>query len=233
MNLAGKIYDISFELHAGEILGIAGLEGSGRTEILESIFGLHKKMTGSIYTSGKKKNIKNPAVAKQIGFAYMTKERKRVGLFMRVDVAGNIIAASLDKMTRGKLLSHKKIVDYSNEYVHKLDIKTPNLKKLVMGLSGGNQQKVLLAMWLLQNPKIMLIDEPTRGIDVGTKEEIHRLIRTMARQGTAVLMVSSDMPEILGASDRVLTMYEGRLTAVLQGSDINENMIIRKVSGLD
>jgi ABC-type sugar transport system ATPase subunit len=233
MKLSGKIYDVSFELHAGEVLGIAGLEGSGRTEILESIFGLHKKITGCIYINGKKRNIKSPAAAKRMGLAYMTKERKRVGLFMRMDVAGNIIAASLDKMTKGKLLSHKKIVDYSNEYVHKLDIKTPNLKKLVMGLSGGNQQKVLMAMWLLQNPKIMLIDEPTRGIDVGTKEEIHRLIRAMARQGTAVLMVSSDMPEILGASDRVLTMYEGRLTAVLQGSDINENMIIRKISGLD
>jgi ABC-type sugar transport system ATPase subunit len=233
MNLPGKIYDVSFDLHAGEVLGIAGLEGSGRTEILESIFGLRKKSTGYIYINGKKRNIKSPITAKQMGIAYITKERKRVGLFMRVDVAGNIIAASLDKMTKAKLLNHKKILDYSNEYVHKLDIKTPNLKKLVMGLSGGNQQKVLLAMWLIQNPQIMLIDEPTRGIDVGTKEEIHRLIRSMARQGTAVLMVSSDMPEILGASDRVLTMYEGRLTAVLQRSDINENMIIRKISGLD
>jgi ABC-type sugar transport system ATPase subunit len=233
MSLPGKIHDISFEVHTGEILGIAGLEGSGRTEILESIFGIQKHIRGSIYINGKKRVINNPVTAKNLGVAYITKERKKAGLFMRIDVAGNIIAASLKKMTKTRFLNYEKIVEYSNEYVQKFDIKTPTLKKLVMGLSGGNQQKVLLAMWLIQNPKIMLIDEPTRGIDVGTKEDIHKLIRNMAREGAAVLMVSSDMQEILGACDRVITLYEGRITSTLEGDNINENSIIRKMSGME
>ncbi|MEG1757839.1 MAG: sugar ABC transporter ATP-binding protein [Oscillospiraceae bacterium] len=224
---------ISFELHSGEVLGVAGLEGSGRTEMLECLFGVRKMTGGTVLVNGALQNISSPIKAKKLGIAYITKNRKKVGLFMRIGVAGNIVGASLKNVTKHKILNKKKIQRYADEYIEKFEIKTPDSSKLVAGLSGGNQQKVLLAMWLILEPKIMLIDEPTRGIDVGTKEEIHKLIRNMAKEGTAVLVVSSDMQEILGASDRVLVLHEGQENGILEGTDINEITIVRRMSGLN
>ncbi len=228
-----EVQDVSFSLHAGEILGVAGLEGSGRTEMLESIFGLRKKVQGNISIEGDVAKISSPIQAKAHQIAYLTKNRKKVGLFMRIGVGGNIVAGSFDKIAKHYVISYKKMQSYAKEYIDKFNIKTPDANKLVQGLSGGNQQKVLLAMWLIQSPNILLIDEPTRGIDVGTKEDIHKLIRDMAKSGAAVLMVSSDMQEILGASDRVLVMYNGKSSGILVGDDINENTIIRGMSGLN
>ena len=227
-----EVKNAGFELHAGEVLGVAGLEGSGRTEMMECLFGLKKHYSGTVTVNGKPVHLKSPRDAKKLKMAYITKNRKKVGLFMRIGVAGNIVGASMEKTTVHGLISKRKVSDYAHTYIEKFDIKTPDEKKLVMGLSGGNQQKVLLAMWLIQEPKILLIDEPTRGIDVGTKEEIHKLIRNMAKEGTAVLMISSDMQEILAASDKVLVMHEGETTGVLEGDDINEVTIIRHMSGL-
>lgn len=227
------VKDVSFELYAGEVLGVAGLEGSGRTEMMECLFGLRTKSSGIITVNGQEINIKNPRVAKQKGIAYITKDRKKVGLFMGLGIDANIISANLEKVAPNGLIKKNKISEYADEYIEKFDIKTPNRSKLVMGLSGGNQQKVLLAMWLIQQPKILLIDEPTRGIDVGTKEEIHKLIREMAKNGAAVLMISSDMQELLGASDRVLVLHEGNGNGILEGEDINEEKIVRCMSGLN
>lgn len=234
-NLCHKniVKDISFELHAGEVLGVAGLEGSGRTEMMECLFGLRSKNAGTIMVDGQEINMKSPLVAKRKGIAYITKDRKKVGLFMGLGIDANIISANLEKVAPKGLIEKRKISEYADEYIEKFDIKTPNRSKIVMGLSGGNQQKVLLAMWLIQQPRILLIDEPTRGIDVGTKEEIHKLIRKMAKDGAAVLMISSDMQELLGASDRVLVLHEGKSNGILEGEDINEVKIVRRMSGLN
>lgn len=225
--------NIDFELHEGEILGVAGLEGSGRTEMIECIFGVKKKSGGEIFIKNSRVEITSPAIARRKGLAYITKDRKKVGLFMRVGVAENIVGPNLELVTTNNLIDKKKVIKHSDEYIKKFDIKTPNRDKLVMGLSGGNQQKVLLAMWLIKKPNILLINEPTRGIDVGTKEEIHKLIRNMAKTGAAVLIVSSDMQEIIGASDRLLVLHEGNSMGFLEGKDINEDKIIRRMSGMN
>ena len=225
-----SVKDVSFRLHAGEVLGIAGLEGAGRTELVETLFGIRKKTSGTTLVRGKELHIKNPMIAKQNGIAYITKDRKRVGLFMRMSVDRNIMAANLDKFSKRGIISFRKARANSAVYWKRFDIKTPTLKKLVVALSGGNQQKVLLAMWFTRNPRILIVDEPTRGIDVGTKEEIHKLIRELAKGGAGIIMISSDMPELLGASDRVLVMFEGTVTGDIPNYDLSEEKIVALAS---
>lgn len=224
------VRDVSFELHAGEVLGIAGLEGAGRTEFIETLFGVRKKAAGVTLVNGKEIHIKNPMVAKQNGIAYITKDRKRVGLFMHTSIDRNIMAANLDKFSRHGAINFKKASANSINYWKRFDIKTPTLKKLVVALSGGNQQKVLLAMWFTRNPQILIVDEPTRGIDVGTKEEIHKLIRELAKNGAGVIMISSDMPELLGASDRILVMFEGMVTGNVENISVSEEQVVALAS---
>ncbi|MPM31478.1 Ribose import ATP-binding protein RbsA [bioreactor metagenome] len=225
-----SVKDVSFRLHAGEVLGIAGLEGAGRTELVETLFGIRKKTSGKTFVSGKELHIKNPMIAKQNGIAYITKDRKRVGLFMGMSVDRNIMAANLDKFSQNGIIRFKKARENSIVYWKRFDIKTPTLKKLVVALSGGNQQKVLLAMWFTRNPRILIVDEPTRGIDVGTKEEIHKLIRKLASDGAGIIMISSDMPELLGASDRILVMFEGTVTGDVENYDLSEEKVVALAS---
>lgn len=225
------VKNASLTLHSGEILGLGGLEGSGRTELVECLFGARKRDSGAILIDGKEIKSINPCIAGKMGIAYITKDRKKVGLFMRQSVAENILSGNIKKFSNGIMLDFKELNKKSREYVEKFEIKTPTIKRMVYALSGGNQQKVLLAMWLTKNPRILIVDEPTRGIDVGTKEEIHALLRDLAKQGVGIIMISSDMPELLAASDRIIVMYEGTIRGELMHTEADEHKVIRFASG--
>lgn len=225
------VQDISFTLHHGEVLGIAGLEGSGRTELLEALFGLRPITAGRVRKDGVDVRIRHPMHAKRLGLAYITKDRKRMGLFPGLDVMRNIIAASQEKGVRHGLIHEKTIATRAQGYVDALRIKCSGLKQPALNLSGGNQQKVLLSMWLSTDPEIIMIDEPTRGIDVSAKAEIHQLLHRYAAQGNAIVFVSSELTEILASCDRVLVMYEGRMTGVLDNDGLTEEQIMHLASG--
>jgi len=227
------VKDVSLTLHRGEVLGLAGLEGAGRTELMECLFGVRKPEKGKIFLDGKQVRIHSPVDARNLGIGYMTKDRKSKGLFIRMSICDNIAAANIDRFTKRGIMQFKAAKVNSNEFVKLFQIKTPNVNKKVMQLSGGNQQKVLMSMWISRNPKILLIDEPTRGIDVGTKESIHSLIRDRAKEGMGIIIISSDMPELIGASDRIIAMYEGKITGELSLDEINENRIMQYTSGID
>ena len=225
--------NIDFSLHKGEILGIAGLEGSGRTELLETLFGWRPATGGEVYLEGKKIRVHNTIRAKKYGFAYITKDRKSLGLFLKQDVKTNVAAASEENYKRFGLISYGKIVENAKHYVEAIRIKCASLTQKVMNLSGGNQQKVLISMWLSENPKVMLIDEPTRGVDVGAKAEIHALLRKIASEGKGILIVSSELPEIMASCDRVIVMFEGRIFGVLQNDkSLTEERMISLASGM-
>lgn len=215
LTIEGLFHDISFDLREGEILGIAGLMGAGRTEVVETIFGYRKMDRGEIHIEGKKVNIKSPEEAIKYKMAFLTEDRKKTGLFLPLSVRDNMVVTCISKYIKGLLLNKKEIELVCNDQKNSLSIKTPSLNQTVDNLSGGNQQKVLIARWLLTEPKIFIVDEPTRGIDVGSKAEIHRLLSQLAQQGRAVIMISSELPEILGMSDRIIVMHEGRITGEL------------------
>jgi ABC-type sugar transport system ATPase subunit len=229
-----QLQDISFQLRRGEIIGIAGLEGSGRTEILETLFGWRERTGGRILMNGKETNIKNPVIAKKHGLAYITKERKLLGLFLGLDVKTNIAAASPKKYEKKRVIQYNRISENAQHYVDAMHIKCSDLKQKTMNLSGGNQQKVLLSMWLSNGPEILLIDEPTRGVDVGAKAEIHGLLRGIVAKGKSVILVSSELPEILASCDRVMVMYEGKLMDTLENNaDLTEERIMQLASGIN
>ncbi|MHC1692477.1 MAG: sugar ABC transporter ATP-binding protein [Sphaerochaetaceae bacterium] len=217
-HLTGKYepacHDVSFELREGEILGVAGLVGSRRTELLNSIFGVFTRETGEIKVHGKKIDNANPEVSKRNGFALITEERRATGLFPLMNISFNSIIANL-KVYGKLILSSKKINADTSQTINNLRVKTPNAKTAIKSLSGGNQQKVIIGRWLLTNPNILLLDEPTRGIDVGSKYEIYQLIIDLAKHGKAIMMVSSEMPELLGICDRILVMSNGRLAGIV------------------
>ncbi len=228
-----QLQDVSFQLRRGEILGIAGLEGSGRTEVLETLFGWRERTNGRIVVKGRPTDIKNPAVAKRHGMAYITKERKLLGLFLGLDVKTNIAAASQRRYEEKGIIRYKRIAENAEHYVKAMRIKCAGLKQKTMNLSGGNQQKVLLSMWLANDPEILLIDEPTRGVDVGAKAEIHSLLRGIVSKGKSVIIVSSELPEILASCDRVMVMYEGRLMDMLDNNaNLTEERIMQLASGI-
>lgn len=224
------IHDISFSLHRGEVLGIAGLEGSGRTELLETLFGVRDVVSGSISKDGVKVKVRNPIDAKRLRFGYITKDRKRLGLFLNLDVMRNVVAASGEKGVRGGLINFRIMRSRAQKYVDALRVKCSSLAQPVLNLSGGNQQKVLLSMWLSTDPEILLIDEPTRGVDVSAKAEIHNLLHEFSSQGNAVLFVSSELTEILASCDRVLVMHEGRIAGDLENEGLTEERIMRLAS---
>jgi len=224
--------DVSFSLHRGEVLGLAGLEGAGRTEVVECIFGVHKPTHGKLFLKGHEITIHSPADARRHGIAYMTKDRKNKGLFLRMSVADNMLAANVDRFTQHGFMQFRAARSNALDYREKFQIKTPDIDKKVSQLSGGNQQKVLLSMWISREPQILMIDEPTRGIDVGTKESIHNLIRDFAKRGMGVIMISSDMPELMGASDRILALYEGRISGQLKLEEITDERIMALTSGI-
>ncbi|WP_339182435.1 sugar ABC transporter ATP-binding protein [Paenibacillus sp. FSL R5-0701] len=220
--------DVSFDLRKGEVLGIGGLVGAQRTELIESLFGLRGLASGTISIHGCKVKINSPATAKRHNIALLTEERRVTGIFPVLSVYENTIIASLGRYrNRVGLLDEKKGREEAREQTQKFRTKTPSVNTLIRNLSGGNQQKVLLARWLLTDPEILLLDEPTRGIDVGAKFEIYTIITELARQGKSIIMISSEMPELLGMSDRIMVMSEGRLTGIVDGAEATEQDIMR------
>jgi inositol transport system ATP-binding protein len=205
----GKFKDVSFEVRKGEILGIAGLMGSGRTEVIECIFGIHPADSGEIYIKGQRVTIHSPQEAIRHKIGLLTEDRKITGAFLPLSVKDNMIIASIDSFTGKGYIKGKLANDMCNLFIERLNVKTPSLNQQMMNLSGGNQQKVLLGRWLMNNPDILILDEPTRGIDVGAKAEIHKLMSRLAQTGKAIIMISSELPEVLGMSDRILVMHEG------------------------
>jgi inositol transport system ATP-binding protein len=222
----GVIDDISFDLRRGEILGLAGLMGAGRTEVLEAVFGVTRVDAGEITINGKPVTIKSPADAIEAGMGLLTEDRKLTGIMGALSVRDNMTIANLNRFSPGWILRKRRMEAACLAQRDALAIKTPSLAQLIKNLSGGNQQKVLVSRWLLTLPDVLMIDEPTRGIDVGAKSEIHRLMSGLAKEGKAILMVSSEMPEILGMSDRVLVMAGGRITAEFSRAEVTQEKVL-------
>ena len=219
--------NVSFSLRRGEVLGIAGLVGAGRTEIMRAVFGVDYINSMDVYINGKLVKIKNPAQAKKHGIAFLTEDRKLEGLTLDFTVKSNIVAANLDSVRTGLFTDNKKENTIADEYIEKTRIKTPHRNQKVGNLSGGNQQKVVVSKWLNSQPDILIMDEPTRGIDVGAKREIYEIINALAAQGKSVILISSELPEVLGMSDRVLVMKDDAIVAELTGDDINAVEVMR------
>jgi len=229
--LDGWFRDVSFDLHAGEILGLAGLVGSGRSNVAETIFGVSPASAGTIQIHGRDVRVSSPNVAMSHGLAFLTEDRKETGCFLALDVLANMQMAVLSRdFVRAGVVMQGPLTKRCEAMRQALRVKTPNLQEIVLNLSGGNQQKVLIARWLLTKPRILILDEPTRGIDVGAKAEIHRLIVQLAGEGVAVLMISSEMPEVLGMSDRVMVMHEGRVTGIVDRKDADQVTIMELAS---
>jgi ribose transport system ATP-binding protein len=227
LNRGRVIRDVSFKLHRGEILGVAGLVGAGRTEVMRAVFGADERDSGEILIHGQPAGIRTPSDAVKAGIAYLSEDRKRYGLALPMDVEANTVMASLGKFT-GALgrISYKKTREVALEHVATLAIKTPGISQRVKNLSGGNQQKVVIAKWLTADTEILIFDEPTRGIDVGAKSEIYKLLNDLARQGKAIIMISSELPEVLRMSHRILVMCEGRITGELVAGEATQERIM-------
>lgn len=221
-----KLKDVSFKAHKGEILGIAGLDGSGRTELLENIFGVATRKSGSIKIDGKA--VKNKSAGESIknGFALLTEERRATGIFGILNIRENTTISSLDKCKKGPFLSDDKLKKNTDWCIKSMRVKTASQETKIRALSGGNQQKVILGRWLLTDPTVLLLDEPTRGIDVGAKYEIYQLIIDLAEKGKTVIMVSSEMPELLGVCDRILVMSGGRLAGEVDAATATQEQIM-------
>ncbi len=228
----GGFENISFTLHEQEIFGIAGLVGAGRSEVAKTICGLLKKDGGKIIHHGEEKNFENYQQAIDDGIVYLTEDRKIEGLFLNYSIAMNMSAMSLSNVSTRTILNKKKEKNESVRFIKRLAVRCSGADQTVGSLSGGNQQKVLLSKLLAVKPRLIILDEPTRGIDIGAKLEIHRLIRELANSGVGVIMISSELPEVIGACDRVMVMYEGRQTGFLESDELSEEAIIHLASGL-
>ncbi len=225
--------DVSFEVRRGEVLGIGGLVGAQRTELLEAIFGLRRISHGEVRVGGRSIDLRSSRHAKRAGLALLTEDRRASGIIPTRSVLENTTIAALGSLNRwpgvvDSRAARQRCLQYSN----RLNVRTPNLEAMIMNLSGGNQQKVLLARWLMTDPDVLLLDEPTRGIDVGAKYEIYTIINELAAAGTAIVMVSSEMPELLGASDRILVMCRGRTTGVVDARTTEQTTIMRLAAGM-
>lgn len=228
----GRLVDgVSFELRSGEILGLAGLMGAGRTEVLETIFGIETAEAGEVLVHGRPVRIREPRDAIRAGIGLLTEDRKGTGIMGVLSVRDNMFSAALPKYVKAGFLLGKQMDEAAEAQRVALAIKTPSMRQTIANLSGGNQQKVLISRWLLTLPDILMIDEPTRGIDVGAKSEIHRLMSELAAQGKAILMVSSEMPEILGMSDRVVVMHEGKVSGVLDRAEATQDRVMELATG--
>jgi galactose/methyl galactoside import ATP-binding protein mglA 1 len=224
--------DISFKAHAGEILGFAGLVGSGRTQIMEAIFGVKSIESGKIKIKGKEVEIKTPLDAIKNGMALLTEDRRSTGIFPMLSVHYNIVCSNMNTYRNNiGVIDHKKMNEDVSEYISSVNIKTPTQNTPIQNLSGGNQQKVLIARWLLTKPDILILDEPTRGIDVGAKAEIYNLISKLAAQGKCIIMISSELPEIMGMSDRVIVMHEGRISGELAKNELSQEILMTYAAG--
>ncbi|WP_320127490.1 ATP-binding cassette domain-containing protein [uncultured Sphaerochaeta sp.] len=221
------VKDVSFDLHAGEVLGIAGLDGSMRSEVIEGIFGYRTKSKGNVFLNGKPCKNNNCRNSIKNKFALVTEERKYDGIFSGMSVRNNIVISNLDKYCTKGILSSAKMNKDSGWVVENLNVKTPSEQTKMRTLSGGNQQKIIFGRWLLTQPEVFLLDEPTRGIDVGAKYEIYQLILNLANEGKGVIMISSEMPELLGIADRILVMSNGKVAGVVDAKHTNQEEILR------
>lgn len=222
--------NINFQLYEGEILGMFGLIGSGRSEIVKSIVGLNKVDSGNIIYLGNKVYFKNYSESIKNGILYLTEDRKTEGLFLEMDYLNNICAMDIDKISVNKIVNNKKLKELGTYYIDKLNIKVGNLYNKILNLSGGNQQKVLISKLLSVNPKIIIMDEPTRGIDVGAKHEIHYLLRELVNKGIGIIVISSELPEIIGLSDRVMVIHQGNNVGTVANDGITEENLIQMAS---
>lgn len=218
--------DVSFDLHRGEILGFAGLMGAGRTETARAIVGADKSVSGTITLNGAVVRIPNPAAAARLGIGYLSEDRKHLGLMLERDVSANIALSSLNLFSKAGFINDKQLRVGSKAYVETLRIKTPSLQQAAKNLSGGNQQKIVIAKWLMKDCDVLIFDEPTRGIDVGAKEEIYVLLNELAAQGKSIIMISSELPEVLRMSHRIAVMSEGRISGFLDNSEANQENIM-------
>lgn len=226
LKAGSSVKDVSFQLRKGEILGFSGLMGAGRTEVARLLFGADKKESGTIFVNGKEVTINSPQDAIREGIGYLSEDRKRFGCIVDMTIADNTVMTNLDHYIKGFLIDDREIVKVSDKFVDSLKTKTPSSKQLVRNLSGGNQQKVVIAKWLEQNSDILIFDEPTRGIDVGAKSEIYTLMNDLVAQGKSIIMISSELTEILRMSDRIVVMCEGRKTGELDISQATQERIL-------
>ncbi len=227
----GVVKDVSFTLRRGEILGFAGLVGAGRTETVRLLFGADPRDSGEILLEGKPVDLRSPHDAAQIGLGLVPEDRANQGLVLKLPVQENIVLATLDRHSRARFVDRRATERTATDYVNRLTIRTPHLRQKAMFLSGGNQQKIVLAKWLAAQPKVLILDEPTRGIDVGAKAEVHALMSRLAQSGMGIIMISSDLPEILGMSDRILVMHEGRVAGILDRAEATQEKIMALASG--
>jgi ABC-type sugar transport system ATPase subunit len=226
-DMAGRVRNVSFTLHKGEVLGLTGLVGAGRTELLQSIFGARKVQSGAILVNGKQVQIRHPRDAIKLGMGLIPEGRKLQGLFLKMPVEDNIIVVYLRRLINKLGLIKKGTTrDLTLKYIQKLDIRTPSLYQIVNNLSGGNQQKTIIARWLMNDPKILLMDEPTHGIDVGAKTEIYRIIDELSRTGVSVILLSSELPEVLSLCDRIMVMHHGELRGILSHEEADQVKIL-------
>jgi inositol transport system ATP-binding protein len=232
-NLSGKGFrNVSFQVRRGEILGLAGLIGAGRTELMEGVFGVTRSHGGTIRIEGKAVQIKSPADAIKGGMALLTEDRKLTGLYLNASVRENMFIANINRYLLGPFIRFRAIEKDCERMRGVMRIKTPSLLEIIKNLSGGNQQKVLIARWLLTEPDLLILDEPTRGIDVGAKSEIYRLMTEFVRSGKAIIMISSELPEVLGMSDRVMVMHEGDKIGELSRAEATQEKILHMATGL-
>lgn len=226
------IENINLQIRKGEILGIAGLIGAGRSELMMSITGnWGKPISGEVFINDKKVKIKNTHDAIKEGIGFVTEDRKRYGLVLMMSIEKNVTLASLDKISQFSVINNNEEVKTSNKYVKDLKIKTPSIEQLAKNLSGGNQQKVVLGKWLMTEPKILILDEPTRGIDVGAKYEIYNIMNDLVDNGVCIVMISSELPEIIGMSDRVIVMHDGKITGELPIEEATQEKIMSYATG--
>jgi inositol transport system ATP-binding protein len=232
-NLSGKGFrNVSFQVKRGEILGVAGLMGAGRTELIEAVFGVTRSHGGGISVDGKAVKINSPADAIRSGMALLTEDRKLTGLYLNASVRENMFIANINSYMVGPFVHFRKIEKDCERMRGLMRIKTPSLMEIIRNLSGGNQQKVLISRWLLTEPDLLILDEPTRGIDVGAKSEIYRLMTEFVRSGKAIIMISSELPEVLGMSDRILVMHEGDKVGELLRGEATQEKILQMATGM-
>jgi ribose transport system ATP-binding protein len=231
LNRGQMVQNVSFQLHKGEILGIAGLVGAGRTELVQTLFGVYPASSGEIILDGEPVTIRRPAQAIQHGIGLVPEDRKGQGLFLGMHVSENIVMAKLREIVAGLFVRWREVTKTSEEYVQRLDIRTPSIRQTVRNLSGGNQQKTVIAKWLTLDPKILILDEPTRGIDVGAKFEIYRLMNQLAARGVGIIMISSELPEVLGVSDRIIVMHEGQVSGEFIATKATQDDLMQAAIG--
>ena len=227
LTASDQVKNVSFKLYKGEVLGLTGLVGSGRTELLQSIFGMEKKASGKVLIKGKEVKINHPVDAIKLGLGMIAENRKEQGMLLKLSVQDNMTIVHLKELSSAlQFINKKKSKEISNKYVNLLSIKTPSLKQISKNLSGGNQQKTIIARWLMHQPKILFMDEPTHGIDVGAKAEIYKLIDDLSKMGVSIILLSSELPEVLALCDRIMVMHHGQLKGVLHHQEADQVKIM-------